>query len=395
MFKPFIYMLKELGIPVSFQYVMEFYQAIEKGMVTDINRLFLLSRLIFIKRVEHYDMFERAFAAYFLGKTDLLDIPYADSILESKPFQDWLNKAIEDGLLPADAVHNMSLEELLKKFWETALEQQEAHHGGNRWIGTGGTSPWGHSGRSRGGIRVHGQSRNQSAMKVIGEHRYVDYSLQSSLSSENIRQALATIKRMVPVGPATELNVDETISKTCKNGGEIEFVFDRELRDKIKVMLFLDNGGYSMTPYIKKVSLLFSKMRDQFKDLKFYYFHNCVYGGVYLDPYRRNFFKINDLLQKDRHTRLFIVSDADMGPSELFYSYGSINYSSQERIPGIEWLQLISDTFKYSVWLNPIQKNRWTYHSSTIEAVSQIFHMEDLTLNGLKNAVEYIKTQEP
>lgn len=392
MFEPFFYLLRELGIPVSFQYVMEFYDALNKGLINNLDRLFLITRLIFIKRVGHYDMFERAFAAYFLGKTEALDIPEVQTIFESKAFAEWLQNEIEQGNLPSQVTHDMPLEELLQKFWETMLKQEEQHHGGGRWIGTGGTSPWGHSGFSQGGIRVLGQSLHKSAIKVLGK-RYTDYALQANLRAENIRQALATLKRMVPVGPATELDVEATIDKTCKNGGEIELVFDRELRDRIKVMLFMDNGGYSMTPYIKMVRLLFSKMRDQFKDLDFYYFHNCIYGGVYSDIYRQQYCNLREICQKDESTRLIIVGDANMAPSELFSVYGAIDYYTHNRVPGIHWLRLIADSFPYSVWLNPIEKKYWHYQSSTLDAIAEIFHMEDLTLNGLKNAVDYLNDQ--
>ena len=388
---PFIYLLREMGIPVTLQYVMEFYDALDKGLVTDLDRLFVVGRLIFVKRVEHFDAYERAFASYYLGKEDGRKIPHAQSVFESEQFREWLQREIDEGTLSAEVLHEMPIEELMQRFWETALKQDGEHHGGDRWIGTGGTSPWGHSGRSRGGIRVHGSSMHRSALKVVGERRYLDYSPTASLSAENIRHALATLKRMVPVGPATELDIDKTVDKTCRNGGEIELVFDRELRDKLKVMLLLDNGGYSMSPYVRMVSVLFSKMRDQFKDLEFYYFHNCIYGGAYSDPRRTNLVGLRDLCEKGRDTRLVVVGDADMAPSELFYSHGAIDYYSSNRIPGMDWLQLLADAFPHAVWLNPIRRERWPFSSVTLKEVGKIFHMEDLTLDGLKKAVEYLQ----
>lgn len=392
MFIDFVQLLRKCGIPVSFQYVIEFFNAWNKGIVTDLDRLFIVLRLTFIKRVEHYDMFERAFAAYFLGQVEKLEIPEVDSLLMSKPFQDWLDKQIKEGKLPPEVFHDMPMEELLQKFWDTLLKQQKEHHGGNRWVGTGGTSPWGHSGRSAGGIRVQGAGGNQSASKVIGQNRYTNYKQDAKLAAENIRQALAMLKNMIPAGPNTELDVDETIHRTCKNGGEIEFVFTRELRDRLKVMLFLDNGGYSMTPHVNIVRLLFSKMRNQFKDLEFYYFHNCIYDAVYKDVHHQEPVDLRSILQKDKETRIFIVGDANMAPSELFSSYGSINYYVQNAISGIDWLKLMADTFPHTVWLNPIEKGYWHYQSSTLEAISEIFHMEELTLSGLKDAIQYLET---
>lgn len=394
MFIDFFQLLRRCGVPISFQYIIDFFAAWEKGLVTNLDRLFIVMRLIFVKRVEHFDAFERAFAAYFLGQIERLQIPEVDTFLASKPFQEWLNKQIEEGNLSPQAIHDMPLEELLQKFWETLLKQQEEHHGGSRWIGTGGTSPWGHSGYAQGGIRVHGAGGNKSAIKVLGQNRYTNYKQDAKLGAENIRQALATLKHMIPVGPQNELDVDETIYRTCKNGGEIDFVFKRELRDRLKVVLFMDNGGYSMMPYVRLVRLLFSKMRSQFKDLDFYYFHNCIYEGVYSDVQHRNFVPLSSLFQKDKDIRLFIVGDANMAPSELFSPYGAINYYVENAIPGIDWLRLVADTFPYAVWLNPIEKKYWHYQSSTLEAISEIFHMQDLTLNGLKNAVTYLEDKK-
>lgn len=393
MLLPFVYLLKDLGIPVSFQYVMEFFKGLEKGLVRDLESLFLFSRLVFVKKVEHYDLFERAFAAYFLGQEEALAVD-VESILASKSFRDWLEKFLEEANLGPEVIHNMTLDELLKKFWDTLLKQEGEHRGGSRWIGVGGTSPWGHSGRARGGIRLGGASGNRSAMKVFGEHRYIDYSGESTLSAENIRQALSLMKRMVPVGPSTELNIEDTIDETCRQGGEIELVFERELRDRIQVMVFLDNGGYSMSPFVQLVRLLFSKMKSQFKDLDFYYFHNTIYSGVYSDVQRSQFLPMEKVVQKDKKTRLFIVGDANMGPYELLSPYGSINYYGQHPVPSIEWLKMLAGAFPYSVWLNPLPRMYWPFESSTIEYIGDVFYMEELTLNGLKKTVEYLRERE-
>lgn len=395
MFSPFFYLLRDIGLPVSFQYIMEFYQAFEKGLITDLKQLFLVTRLICVKKVEHYELFERAFSAYFLGQEDALDVPNEvhEALIDSKPFQEWLAKELEAGNLTEEEIRNLSLPELLERFWETLLAQNEEHHGGNRWIGTGGTSLWGHSGRAKGGIRVHGASLYRSAVKVIGQHRYTNYSADSDLRSENIRQALAMMKLMLPTGPCSEINVEKTIEKTCKNGGEIELIFDRQMLDRIKVILLLDNGGYSMTPFVRNVRTLFSKMKDQFKDLEFYYFHNCIYENVYTDPQRSQTYSLEKITEKDKDTRVFIVGDANMGPSELFSAYGAIDYYSTHKIPGIDCLQLLAETFPYTVWLNPLDKKYWPYQSVTITAIAKIFRMESLTLNGLKNAVEYLNSR--
>ncbi len=390
----FFYELKKAGVPVSVHGIMDFYKALSNGLVTNLDRLFLLLRLTLVKRVEHYDIFEQIFERYFLKGESGISAQDWEELLIQKPFREWLEEMIERGDLSPEKIHDMPLEELIKKFWETAMAQKGPHHGGNRWIGTGGYSPFGHSGYSQGGIRVYGRGMHGTARKVIGERRYINYSDDAQLTKENIRQILSCMKSLQPVGPPSELDVDETIYRTAKNGGEIEFVFRQELRNKISIVVLLDNGGYSMTPYIPLVKTIFRRIRDTFEDVKYYYFHNCIYGVVYKDVYRTDPLKWSDLLQMGPATRLIIIGDANMAPSELMASFGSIDMTSMVRKPGYQWLQELRKAFPASVWLNPIPKSMWKYESITIHRIASIFHMEDLTLGGLKNAVSYLNAQD-
>ena len=386
----FVYHLRDAGIPISVKYAMEFIEAVQKGLAPDLERLFLLARLIFVKKVEYYDAYEQAFASFFLGKTfDDLTKDNGD-IFNSRPFREWLKKELEQGNLEPAVVHNIPREELMQMFWDTVLEQEGEHHGGGRWIGTGGTSPFGHSGRSTGGVRVGGESWYRSALKVIGERRYIDYASTAPLRTRNLGQVLQMLKNLVPVGPETELDVDETIYRTAKNGGEIEFCFLRELRNRLKILLFLDNGGYSMVPYVNLVSLVFNKLRGQFDDIEIFYFHNCIYGCVYKNPARTKQFELEKLLEKPSDSRVVIIGDGDMAPAELFVSDGAIDWETNQRITGIDCLKMIADHFKCNVWLNPIPKRNWLEHSPTIDNLRNIFYMEDLTLNGIRNAVDYL-----
>ncbi|RME76312.1 MAG: hypothetical protein D6785_13910 [Planctomycetota bacterium] len=396
MILPFFFLLREVGIPISFQYVMDFFQGYQKGLVYDLQSLFVFLRLVCIKKVEYYDLYERAFRYYFLGEKVELPHPVpVESILASPRFREWLEKILDEWKLQDPVLHDLSLEELLQKFWETYLQQKEEHHGGSRWIGVGGTSPYGHSGAARGGIRVYGGPGNRSAMKVLGPRRYIDYSGEATLGSENIRQALATLKMLKPHGPPTELDIDATIRETCRLGGEIELVFQKELQDKLEVMVFLDNGGFSMTPYVSLVRLLFTKMKSQFRNLEFYYFHNTIYSGVYKDVERTRFYSLEDMFRdKKPEIRLFIIGDANMGPYELLAPYGAISFFGYEPIPSIKWLEEIRDHFPHSVWLNPIPKSYWPYESRTIQDIGSIFFMEELTLQGLRKAVEYLQQDE-
>jgi uncharacterized protein with von Willebrand factor type A (vWA) domain len=395
MFLPFFYQLRDQGIPVSLKYVLEFYQALEKGLAPDLDRLFLLMRLIFVKKVEHFDVFEQTFAAYFLGAEGVEVTRFSRQEWENTLFRRWLEEEIDKGSLPDDALERLSLTELLQRFWEVALEQRGEHQGGATWIGTGGTSHFGHSGGDQEGIRVYGDSLYGSALKVIEGRRYVDYAASATLRAENLRQVLAALKHMAPAGPLTELDVDETIDQSCRNGGEIELVFRRELKDRIQLMVLLDNGGASMRPYLDLVKLVFGLMRDQFKDLDYYYFHNCIYGCVYSDPQRSTPYPIYQMLRRDPETRVIIIGDANMAPAELMLSDGAIDYFSKVRVPGRDWLWQVRNYFGHSVWLNPIPRNRWPQESQTIYQIGEIFPMEDLTLAGIRRSVEWLNSGAP
>jgi hypothetical protein len=239
-------------------------------------------------------------------------------------------------------------------------------------------------------MRVHGKGLYGTAQKVIDKRNYINYSERSMLSAENLRQVLTSLKSLRPVGPPSELDVDETIAQTAKNGGEIELVFRRELRNRTQLVVLLDNGGYSMMPYIPLVRTIFNNIRGLFRDVKFYYYHNCIYGEVYQDPPRTQPLAWEKLLSEATHTRMILIGDANMAPAELMAAYGSLGVTSTERKPGWEWLQELKNAFPASIWLNPITKDRWGFESPTIRHIQRIFQMEDLTLGGIKNAVQYL-----
>ena len=394
----FFYELKEHGVPVSVKYILDFHEALNRGLGGGLDQIYTLLRLICIKRLEHIDPFERSFAKFYLD----LELPAPgepvdlELLLESKPFKKWLEDYLErEGLAIYDFYHPDKAEELLKRFLETIAAQTGAHHGGGRWIGTGGYSPFGHSGYAKRGFRIGGQSRNRSAIKVLGERRYADYSPTAELKAENIRQVLGSLKHLIPAGPKTELDLDETIRLTAKNAGEIELAFQAEIRDKIRVILMIDNGGYSMDSYVPLVRLVFSKMHDRFKDLNTYFFHNCIYAHVYTDPRRTTPIRTEKLLQESKNTRLFIIGDAAMAPEELLMSGGAISWRNYHPETGMSWLKKLREHFSYSVWLNPIHHEQWDYAwgSYTINKIRAVYHMEDLTVDGLKNAVEYLSIQ--
>ncbi len=390
----FFYLLREYGIPITLHEVMDFHEGLDKGLVNDLDELYVYARLSMVKHVEHMDMFHRAFVYYFYG-VDLPPVGENDpELFKTEQFQKWLQKAVRSGEVPKNAYWSMSADELMKKFWDTIKQQLKEHHGGNKWVGTGGTSPFGHSGFAERGIRVFGESGNRSAIKVIGDRNYVTYSADHTLSGENLRQALESMKHLKKSGPETELDLGETIRKTAQNGGEIDLIFRRELKDKIKVVLLIDNGGYSMTPYVDITRLLFSKLHNRFKEFTTYYFHNTIYRSVYTDSARFKPYPVDELLKKPRNTRVLIVGDASMAPEELAYGYGSIYINDNEVQPSITWLKKIRDRFPYTVWLNPIHESEWDLGVWTLDRIREIFHMEELTLRGIKQAVEFLNTRQ-
>lgn len=390
----FLLHLREAGVPVSLTDAVDFYRGLEKGLAPDLESLLVFARLSFVRRVEHMDAFERAFAFYFLG-LDLPRVAEGDpELLQTRQFREWLRAAIRSGELPPEAVWKFTPQELMAKFWETVRRQMEAHRGGSRWVGTGGNSPFGHSGNARGGVRVGGPGGNRSALKVIGERRYVEYAAETGLSGANLGQALATLKNLVPAGPRDLLDLDETIYRSARNGGEIELAFRRDLLDRIEVVLLLDNGGSSMLPFVDLTRTLFSKVKSRFRRADTYFFHNTIYGKVYQDAWHSRPLSTEELLRRGPETRLLIVGDAAMAPEELLSPGGAISwgYGADDDEPSLRWLERLRARFRHSVWLNPIPKEDWpeAYGRATIRRIGEVFRMEDLTLGGIKKAVEYL-----
>lgn len=394
LFADFFVLLRRYGVPVSLQYVMEFYAGLEQGLVRNLDQLFLFARLTVVKKVEHMDAFERAFAYYFFD-IDLPDVAEGDpALLNTAQFQAWLRQAIQNKTLQGP-VWKLSREELIAKFWETIRAQMERHDGGHKWVGTGGSSPFGHSGLPQAGVRVHGPGGNRSALKAIGQRQYIDYAASHSLQGSNLRQALAALKQLKPVGAHTEVDIDATIYETARNGGEIELVLAREWRDKISVLLLIDNGGMSMLPHVRLTRLLFDKLKDRFKSLQTYFFHNTIYGQVFADPQHLEAVPTLKLLQAARETRVIVIGDASMAPDELVSPAGSLYFADESPEPSLVWLQRFKARFAHLIWLNPIPKEHWqqAYGAWTIQQIRGVFEMEDLSLNGIKRAVDYLNRQ--
>jgi uncharacterized protein len=390
MFIDFFYKLKNAGVPVSPTSFLTLQKAMDMGLINSIDTFYTAARAILIKSERYFDRYDQVFAHRFQDA----EMPDNEGLVLDEITRALLEGWLEDPVSLAAAfemdvsdIIDLTPEALMEYFKKRLEDQKGRHEGGRTWIGTGGTSPVGHSGYHPEGMRVGGVSRSKSAVKVAMERRYKDYSRKGLLTQDMMGEALKRLRNMVPVGPKDEVNVDETIYQTMKNGGEIEIVFSRRLKDRIKVILAVDNGGWSMDPYIPVVQTLFDYARDQFKDLKTFFFHNTVYDFLWEDPARINrSFKVEDFISFDPKTRLIIVGDGSMAPYELMAADGSIHVEERSGKPSIEQLKFLSQTFPHCVWLNPVSAQLWG-RTTTIAAIQQIFSMFELTLDGLEGAV--------
>ncbi|MEE8540494.1 MAG: hypothetical protein V3S66_02435 [Desulfobacterales bacterium] len=390
MFVSFFYKLKEVGVPVSPTSFLTLQKALSQGLVNSLNDFYTSSRTILIKSERYFDLFDQVFAHQFEG-ADLPDMDgiELDQIIRAL-LDEWLQnpKALAEMLdIDESEIGKLTPQELIEYFKERLKEQDERHDGGSKWIGTGGTSPVGHSGYHPGGMRVGGVSQGKSAVKVALDRRYKDYSLTGPLTQSMIGEALKRLRNLIPVGPKDQVNIDETIYQMMKNGGEIEIVFDRSIKDRLKVILAIDNGGWSMDPYIPVVQTLFDYARDQFKDLKTYFFHNTIYDNIWKDTTRfKKPLKVEEMVRFDPETRIILVGDASMAPYELMAADGSIHIEERTMKSSIDRLNFLADTFPHSVWLNPVPSNMWDY-TYTIKVIHEIFPMYELSLDGLEEAV--------
>jgi len=393
LFVNFFYKLREVGIPATPTSFLRLQKAMRLGLITSLEDFYISARAILVKSERYFDLYDQVFAHYFKG----MDLPDPEGIdLDEAArmlLEQWLRNPEEVaqalGVDPEELL-KLSPQELIEYFLKRLKDQTEAHHGGNKWIGTRGTSPVGHSGHHPGGMRVGGASMNKSAVKVAMDRRYRDYSMQGLLTQSQIGEALKRLRHMVPFGPKDRVNIDETIYETIRNAGEIEIVFDRSLRDRLKVVLMIDNGGWSMDPFVDVVQVLFDYSRNQFKDLKTYYFHNTIYDYVWADPPRRRKpQKVEEFARLDPDTRLVIVGDASMAPYELMATDGSIHIEERNLIPSIDRLRFLAKNFRHTAWLNPRLEMEWHY-VRTLQTIRMIFPMFELTLDGLEKAVRQL-----
>ncbi|HWP97989.1 MAG TPA: VWA domain-containing protein [Syntrophomonadaceae bacterium] len=397
MFTRFYYTLKNYGVPVSLNEWNSLLDALEEGLSgSSLIGFYFLCRAILVKTEAHYDRFDLAFASFF----EDIETPEG---LPDKIWQ-WLDKELPEQNITEEMRRkhqHLDLEEMKRMLAERLAEQTEEHHGGNRWVGTGGTSPFGHSGYHPGGIRIGGQSRNLSAVKVAGQRRFQEFRTDETLGIRQFQMALRKLRMFTTRldGVRSELDLDATVSKTCDNAGRLELVWDRPRENGIKVILLMDAGG-SMYTYSRLCNQLFTAVNhsSHFKDLQIFYFHNCIYDWLYHDPHcsLQDYTDTEYILRTfSPDYRLMIVGDASMAPSELTRAGGIIDWELHNNRPGIEWLQRLRSHFEYSVWMNPIPKNYWNWTEGfyTIQRIAQVFPMEELTVEGLERAINQLRSR--
>lgn len=393
MFVDFFYKLKEAGIPVTPTTFLTLHRALTSDLVKSLDDLYTTARTVLVKSEKYFDLYDRVFAHVFQGVEFVGVDEEALELLAHSMLAEWLKdpKALSDALgVDENEIGRRTPEELLEYFKERLKDQEGRHDGGAKWIGTGGTSPVGHSGYHPGGLRVGGVSRNKSALKVAEERRYREYSTDGPLTRSSVGEALKKLRNLVPRGKKDQLNVEATIYQTMKNGGEIELVLDRSVVNRLKVILAIDNGGWSMEPYVELVQTLFSYAKSEFKDLKTYFFHNTIYDLLWEDPSRyKKPYAVSEFVKIDPETRFVVVGDASMAPYELMSTDGSIYAFERSGNPSIEQLRFLSGYFNKSVWLNPIPERHWPY-TRTIQIIQSIVPMFELSLDGLDKAVHHL-----
>ncbi|MEI8163761.1 MAG: VWA domain-containing protein [Betaproteobacteria bacterium] len=377
--------LKAKKLPVSTREFLTLLEALKERVASNsIDDFYFLARTCLVKDETHYDKFDRAFGEYFKG---VEQVPG----LEADIPEEWLKMMMKKHLTPEEKakLEKLGWDKLMEEFKKRLKEQKGRHQGGSKWIGTGGSSPFGHGGYHPEGIRIGGESAgNRTAIKVWENREYRNLDDTVELGTRNIKVALRRLRRFAREGAEDELDMDGTIAGTARNAGWLDIKMRPERHNKVKVLLFLDIGG-SMDDHIKVCEELFSAAKSEFKHLEYFYFHNCIYDYVWKDNRRRHGerFPLWDVMHKyGEDYKVVVVGDATMSPYEVLQPGGSVEYANEEA--GAVWLQRMLDTWPRAVWLNPEPERLWDYRHS-IELIRTIFNsrMFPLTLAGLERAM--------
>jgi uncharacterized protein len=381
--------LRRLGVPVTFNEWLLLQNALAENLAdSSLTRFYYLARAILVKTEAHFDKYDQAFLECFghIESDEELLRAIEERLLQLPP----LELTEEEKLM----VEQLNLEELRSRFLDKLRTQDdEPHVGGNKAIGVQGRSPYGAWGYNPAGVRIgQGESRHHRAIQIAEKRTFRNYRDDMTLDTRSIKTVLSYIRQVVREGPKDSLDIDGTIDATCRNAGELEFIWDRAKKKRIKLMLLMDVGG-TMTPHTELVSRLFSAAKDIVKDLQFYYFHNCVYQELYTDIEQMKAVPTRKILdQINRNYRVILVGDAYMAPSELMSPNGAIDYWYRNDRPGIEWLIDIRKRFRKVIWLNPEPSSWWPSVPST-RMIRKVFPMYELTLEGMRSGARALIKQ--
>lgn len=385
MFFNFVDELRAAGIKASFKEHLVLLEALDRDAIEQTpEQFYYLSRAIFVKDEGLLDRFDQVFNKVFKGLLtnygqNPVDIP-----------EDWLKAVAEKFLTPEEmeAIKSLgSWEEIMETLKKRLEEQQKRHEGGNKWVGTGGTSPYGNDGYNPEGVRIGGESKHKRALKVWEKREFQNLDNTRELGTRNIKIALRRLRRFAREGSPDELDLEGTIEGTARQGW-LDIRMRPERHNAVKLLLFLDVGG-SMDPFIKLVEELFSAATTEFKNLEFFYFHNCLYEGVWKDNKRRWSERTNtwDILHKYGHDyKVVFVGDAAMSPYEITHPGGSVEHFNEES--GTTWLGRVAHVYPATVWVNPVPEKQWSYSQST-KMIKELVggSMFPLTLQGLDDAM--------
>jgi len=389
-----LFRLRAAGLPLGIGEFLTLLEGLRAGLVGPrVEEFYQFARLALVKDERHYDRFDRAFAE-FIQHVEA-SFPAAASGETFVIPREWLQQLAELTLSPEERARLQTLgwDKLMQTLIERLREQDEAHHGGSKWIGSGGTSPFGHSGDHPEGVRIGGQSKNRRAVKVWERREFRNFDDSVELGTRNLKLALRKLRRFARSGASEEFDLDGTIEATARQGGMLDVRQRPERHNATKVLLFLDVGG-SMDDHVRVTEELFSACRAEFKHLEHFYFHNCVYEHVWRDNRRRREERIptSEVMRTyGRDYRLIIVGDATMSPYEITQHWGSVEHMNEEA--GAKWLQRLFDTWPKAAWINP-QPEDWWEHTMSLRLVRDIAggRMYPLTLDGLERAIRALKS---
>ena len=392
MFLNFLFLMRDRGLKVGTNEWLILIEALSRGHADEsLDKFYYLSRAVCCLSETDYDLFDQCFLECFQG------IEASESIKDE--LLQWLNDAKPPRHLTEEQkkmLEALNLKEVRDLFEQRLKEQKERHDGGNKWVGTGGTSPFGHGGFNPAGIRVGGPGQHSRAMQIAAKRQFVNFRKDLVLDTRQIGVALRKLRQWGREGTREELDLEETIKATVKNAGDIEMVYKPERRNTVKLLLLMDVGG-SMTYHSKICETLFSAAFSSahFKHLKYYYFHNCPYENLYTDMELGKTVPTLDVLgELDDSWFVFVIGDAAMSPYELTEVGGAIDYYHHNPEPGILWIKRIKDHFKHSVWLNPEPPHYWQIPSNMI--IRQVFsEMFPLTIEGIEDAISALKSRSP